>query len=364
MDLRTREQADGSFRRKSRLGNVALTLKPEDDAVPRTAFLGTGFYVPDRVVTNHDLTRWMETSDEWIQERTGIRERRWVPDGGPTGAEMARMATDQALQQAGMEASDIEAIVLATLSPDHSFPGTSAFLQRELGLPGIPALDIRTQCTGFLYGLSIVDSWIRTGQYRTVLLVGVEIQSTGLDLSTRGRDMAVLFGDGAGAAILGATEAEGRGVLSTHLHADGRHAERLWCDAAASSRRPRITPDDLDAGRHYPSMEGREVFKHAVTRMPEAALEALRANALEVEEVDLFIAHQANARISEGVRKKLGITEDRMFNNIHRYGNTTGASIPIALAEAVRSGKVRSGDLLCLVAFGSGFTWGSALVRW
>ncbi|MFC1660163.1 3-oxoacyl-ACP synthase III family protein [Gemmatimonadota bacterium] len=331
----------------------------------KTAFLGTGFYVPEQVVTNDDLAQWMDTSDEWIRERTGILERRWIPrEGGPTGAQMARMATEQALEEAGMEASDIEAIVLATLSPDHSFPGTSAFLQRELGLPGIPALDIRTQCTGFLYGLSIADAWIRTGQYRTVLLVGVEIQSTGLDVSTRGREMAVLFGDGAGAAILGATSAEGGGVVSTHLHADGRHAKDLWCDAGASSRHPRISPEDLEAGRHYPSMQGREVFKNAVIRMPEVALEALAANGLSVEDIDLLIAHQANGRISEGVRKRLGIPSDRMFNNIQRYGNTTGASIPIALAEAVRAGRLRRGDLLCLVAFGSGFTWGSALVRW
>lgn len=330
-----------------------------------TLFLGTGFYVPDRIVTNQDLTRWMETSDEWIQERTGIRERRWVPDDGTlTGARMARFATEEALAAAGLKASDIDAIVLATLSPDHSFPGTSAFLQEELGLPGIPALDIRTQCTGFLYGLSIADAWIRTGQFKTVLLVGVEIQSTGLDLSTEGRDMAVLFGDGAGAALLGVGTGGGRGVLSTHLHADGRHAKHLWCEASSSVKRPRLSQADLDEGRIWPRMEGREVFRHAVTRMPEVALEALEANHLGVEDVDLFIAHQANARISEGVRRKLGVSTERMYDNIQRYGNTTGASIPIALAEAVRKGRLAEGDLLCLVAFGSGFTWGSALIRW
>jgi 3-oxoacyl-[acyl-carrier-protein] synthase-3 len=333
--------------------------------VPKTAFLGTGFYVPERVVTNEDLTHWMDTSDDWIQERTGILERRWIPEtGGPSGAKMAREATEMALADAGMDPSDIDAILLATLSPDHSFPGTSAFLQRELGLPGIPALDIRTQCTGFVYGLSVADAWIRMGQYRTVLLVGVEIQSTGLDLSTEGRDMAVLFGDGAGAVLLGATEEEGKGILSTHLHADGRHAEDLWCDVGSCAKHPRISHEDLDAGRHFPAMHGREVFKNAVTKMPAVALEALEENGLSVEDVDLLIAHQANARISEGVRRKLGVPEERMFNNIHRYGNTTGASIPIALAEAVRAGKLQKGDLLCLVAFGSGFTWGSALVRW
>lgn len=333
--------------------------------MPNTLFLGTGFYVPDRVVTNRDLEGWMETSDEWIRERTGICERRWVPEeGGLTGARMALFAAEQALQEAGKEPEEIDAIVLATLSPDHFFPGTSAFLQAELGLPGVPALDIRTQCTGFLYGLSIADAWIRSGQYRTVLLVGVEIQSTGLDLSTRGRETAVLFGDGAGAALLGASGEEGRGVLSTHLHADGRHAQDLWCEASSSVKRPRISVEDLEEGRVWPRMVGREVFRNAVTRMPEAALESLEANGLGIEDVDLLIAHQANARISEGVMRRLGIAPERMYNNIDRYGNTTAASIPIALAEAVRERKLSEGDLLCLVAFGSGFTWGSALVRW
>jgi 3-oxoacyl-[acyl-carrier-protein] synthase-3 len=277
---------------------------------------------------------------------------------------MARYATEGALEQAGMKASDLDAIVLATLSPDHSFPGTSAFLQAELGLKGIPALDIRTQCTGFVYGISLVDAWIRMGQYRTVLLVGVEIQSTGLDKSTRGRDMAVLFGDGAGAVILGAYDGEDRGVLSTHLHADGGQARMLWGEAGSCANNPRITHDDIDSGRVYPRMDGREVFKNAVTRMPEVAAEALQANGVAPEDVELFIVHQANARITEAVRRRLGIGEERMYNNIQRYGNTTAASIPIALAEAVREDRLKEGDLLCLVAFGSGFTWGSALVRW
>jgi 3-oxoacyl-[acyl-carrier-protein] synthase-3 len=333
--------------------------------VPRTLFLGTGFHVPHRVVTNRELTRWMDTSDEWIRERTGIEERRWIPEGeGVTGAGMARLAAEMALEQAGMGPEELGAIILATLSPDHSFPGTSAFLQAELGVEGIPAMDIRTQCTGFLYGLSVADAWIRTGQYRTILLVGVEIQSTGLDLSTRGRDMAVLFGDGAGAVVLGAGEEEGRGVLSTHLHADGRHAKDLWCEASSSFKHPRLSVEDLQEGRIWPKMDGREVFRNAVSRMPEAAMEALQANGLGVEDVDLLIAHQANARISEGVRRKLGIPPERMHNNIDRYGNTTAASIPIALAEAVQEGGLREGDLLCLVAFGAGFTWASALVRW
>jgi 3-oxoacyl-[acyl-carrier-protein] synthase-3 len=329
----------------------------------RSAVLSVGHYAPDRVVTNEELTRYMDTSDEWIQERTGIQERRWVPEG-MSGAEMAHRASLQALERAGLETSDVDAIVLGTLSPDHTFPGTAVFLQRELGLSGIPALDIRTQCTGFVYGMSIADGWIRSGQYRTVLLVGVEIQSTGLDVSTRGRDMAVLFGDGAGAAVLQATDEPDRGVLSTHLHADGEFAEILWCERGSCKNHPRITHEDIDSGRIYPTMDGREVFKHAVTRMPEAAHEAVEANGLTLEDVKLVVPHQANLRISEMVRRRLRLPEEKVFNNIQKYGNTTAASIPIALSEAWEQGRFQKGDLVCLVAFGSGFTWGSALIRW
>ena len=335
----------------------------KEGVLPTTAFLGTGFYVPERVVSNQDLSERMDTSDEWIVERTGIRERRWVSEG-ETGAGMALSASTDALEEAGMGPADVDAIILATLSPDHFFPGTGVFLQRELGLAGVPALDIRDQCTGFLYGLSVADAWIKSGQYSTILLVGVEIQSTGIDVTTRGRDMAVLFGDGAGAVVLGATEEEDRGVLSTHLHADGRHAEILWCDAASSARHPRITAEDLEAGRHHPSMVGKEVFKHAVRRMPEVVQEALSANGLTTEDIDLLIPHQANLRISEMVRRRLGLPEDRVYNNIERYGNTTAATIPIALAEVVDKGLLGRGDLLALTAFGSGLTWGSALIRW
>lgn len=331
--------------------------------MPRTAIVGTGFHVPDRIVTNEELTRYMDTSDDWIRERTGIRERRWV-DEGTSSADMARRASLRALSAAGLEAGDVDAIVLATLSPDHFFPGTGVFLQRELGVEGIPAIDLRAQCSGFIYGLSVADAFIRAGQYRTVLLVGVEIQSTGLDVSTRGRDMAVLFGDGAGAAVLQATEDPTRGVLSTHLHADGRHAETLWADSPSSARHPHVSAEDLDAGRQYPRMDGREVFKHAVTRMPEAVSEALQANGLTTDEIDLLIPHQANLRISQMVQRRLGLDDERVFNNIERYGNTTAATIPIALAEAVDQGRLAEGDLLGLVAFGSGFTWASALVRW
>jgi 3-oxoacyl-[acyl-carrier-protein] synthase-3 len=331
--------------------------------VIRSAIVGTGHYVPERVVTNDDLTQWMDTSDEWITERTGIKERRWVPEG-MSSADMSREASLMALEDAGMEASDVDAILLATLSPDHQFPGTGVYLQRELGLEGIPALDLRTQCTGFVYGLSVADAWIRAGVYRTVLVVGVEIQSTGLDVSTEGRDLAVLFGDGAGGAVVTATEEEGRGILATNIHADGRHAEALWLEASSSKKNPRITHEDIDEGRIYPRMDGRTVFINAVTRMPEAAMEALADAGLSTDDLDLVIPHQANLRIAQGVQKKLRLPDEKMFNNIQKYGNTTAASIPIALSEAVREGRIERGDLVCLVAFGSGFTWGATLMRW
>jgi 3-oxoacyl-[acyl-carrier-protein] synthase-3 len=329
----------------------------------RTVIAGTGFYVPDHVVTNEELTRYMDTSDEWIVERSGIRERRWV-DEGMSGADMGRRASLMALEEAGLEPGAVEAIVLATLSPDHFFPGTGVFLQKELGLPGIPALDVRTQCTGFLYGLSVADAWIRTGQHRTILVVGVEIHSTGLDLTTRGRDISVLFGDGAGAVVLTAADDGERGILSTHLHADGRYADVLWAEFASSKHHPRITRELMDEGRHYPKMQGKEVFKHAIVRMPEAVHEALAANGLAIADLDLLIPHQANLRITQMVQRRLGLSEEQVVSNIDRYGNTTAATIPIALAESVRGGRLQRGDLLCLVAFGSGFTWGSALVRW
>lgn len=331
--------------------------------MPSTVIQGTGYSVPDRVVTNDDLAQLMDTSDEWIRERTGIQERRWVHEG-TTSADMALEASRMALEEAGMEADQVDAIILATLSPDHFFPGTGVFLQRALGAGTIPALDIRAQCSGFVYGLSVADAWIRSGQYRTILLVGVEIQSTGLDVTDRGRDMAVLFGDGAGAAVLTATEDDARGVLCTEIHSQGEHAEILWGESPSSARHPFISQDDLEAGRQHPRMVGREVFKHAVSRMPEVVLSALESQNLSTEDIDLLIPHQANLRISQMVQRRLDLPDHKVFNNIHRYGNTTAATIPIALAEAVREGRLERGDLLCLTAFGSGFTWGSALIRW
>jgi 3-oxoacyl-[acyl-carrier-protein] synthase-3 len=301
--------------------------------------MGTGGYLPERVLTNTELERMVDTTDEWIRERTGIRERRWV-EPGDRGSRLAAEATRRALEHAGLEAGDLDAIVFATLSPDHYFPGNGVFLQRALGVRGIPCVDVRNQCTGFLYALSIADAWIRTGTYRRVAVVGSEIQSVGLDRTTRGRDVTVLFGDGAGAAILEAGATDGRGVLRVALHADGRHAEKLWLPAPGSSYPGFFSVDQIEQGLIFPRMEGREVFKHAVVRMPEAVREVLEAEGLTVQEVDLLIPHQANLRISEAVQKSLGLPDDKVFNNIQRYANTTAATIPMALAEAVQQGRL------------------------
>ncbi len=329
----------------------------------RTEFISTGFYVPERVVTNDEFTQWMDTSDEWIRTRTGIRERHWASDAQAT-SDLALEAAKLTLDRAGVKASDIDCIVFATLSPDYMFPGAGVYLQRKLGISTVPCIDIRNQCTGFIYGLSVADAWIRTGQYRRVLLVGAELQSAGLDLTTRGRDLAVLFGDGAGAALLGPTEDGGRGVLSTHIFADGSNAELLWCDLGGTANRPRISAEQIEKGMHWPRMVGREVFKHASTRMPESVMAALRTAGLRTDDIKLLIAHQANQRISEMVQKQLGLRDEQIYNNIERYGNTTAASIPIALDECVQAGRLVRGDLLILTAFGSGFTWGSAAIRW
>jgi 3-oxoacyl-[acyl-carrier-protein] synthase III len=332
--------------------------------MPRTEFISTGFHVPDRVVTNQEMTQWWDTSDEWIRERTGIEQRHWVRFGEESGSDLAVEATRIALEKADMKAEDLDCIIFATLSPDVFFPGSGVFLQRKLGIPGIPALDVRNQCTGFLYGLSVADAWIRTGQYRRILLVGAEVHSTGMDWNRDADSVQFLFGDGAGAVILGPTEEEGRGILSTHLHSDGTHAEKLWCESDSSARFPRISHQDLEEGRHYPKMDGGFVFRHAVRRMPEAVLHALGVHGLGVEDIDLLIAHQANLRINETVARRLGLEEDQCYNNIQRFGNTTAATIPIALDECVEQGRLKRGDLLVLTGFGSGFTWGSAAIRW
>jgi 3-oxoacyl-[acyl-carrier-protein] synthase-3 len=331
--------------------------------MPRTEFIATGMYVPPRVVTNDELAVMMDTSDEWIIQRTGIKQRHWV-EPGTTCSALAAEATRMALQRAGLLATDLDCIVFATASPDHFFPGNGVFLQRLLGIPDIPALDLRNQCTGFVYGLSVADAWIRCGQYKRVLLVGAEIQSPGLDPTTAGRDTAVIFGDGAGVAILGPTDDVARGVLSTHLFSDGRYAEKLWMDGPGLSHVPWISADMLADGKARIQMEGREVFKSATTKMPESVHQALARHGFTTADIKLLIAHQANLRISEMVQKQLGLRDDQVFNNIQRYGNTTAASIPIALHEALELGRLSRGELLILTAFGSGFTWGSAAIRW
>lgn len=327
--------------------------------------VGLGHHVPERVVGNDDLSRLMDTSDEWIQQRTGIRERHFVTaDAGP--ADLAVPASRQALDAAGVRAADLDLVVLATLSPDVEFPASAALLQRHLGIRGMPALDVHDQCSGFIYALSVGDAFIRSGRAKRVLVCGAETHSTGLDLTTQGREVAVIFGDGAGAAVLAAEDDPRRGILSTHLHSEGRYAEKLMVEAPASRSWPRITEDMLDdpGSRLWPRMEGRYVFKHAVTRFPEVVREALDANGYGVADLDLFIPHQANLRISEFVAATLEIPAEKVFNNIQRYGNTTAASIPIALHEACEGGLVRDGSLVCLGAFGAGFTWAAALVRW
>ncbi len=329
----------------------------------RTEFISTGFYVPERVVKNDDLTQWMETSDEWIRTRTGIQERRWVNPGTFT-SDLALEAAKIALDRAGLKPSHIDCIIFATLSPEYFFPGGGVYLQNKLGISQIPALDVRNQCSGFLYGLSVADAWIKTGQYKRILLVGAECQSPGIDLSTRGRDVGVIFADGAGAAVLGPTSDGKRGVLSTHLFSDGAYSQMLFCDLGGCAHTPRLTHELLDQGLQWAQMQGREVFKHATTRMPEAIRLALETNGEKQDDIKVMIPHQANLRISEMVQRQLGLRDDQVYNNIQKFGNTTAASIPIALDECVQAGKVQRGDLVVLAAFGAGFTWGSAAIRW
>lgn len=333
--------------------------------MPHARITGVGYYVPEQVVTNDDLTQWMETSDEWIQERTGIRERRYFTYGKETNASMATAASRQALERAGITANNVDVIVYATITPDYFFPGSAFLMQRELGMDGKPVIDIREQCSGFVYALSIADQFIKSGMYRTALVVGSEIQSTWINKSTAGRNVAVIFGDGAGAAVVQATEDPAHRILSTHLHADGRFAEDLYVKEPGSSRPNRAaTKDMIDEGGFDVVMNGNAVFKHAVVRFGEVIQEALDTNGYQPDDISLLIPHQANIRISDYVRNQLGLAPERVVNNIERFGNTTAASIPIALAEAWEQGRIKEGDLLCMAAFGSGFTWASALVRW
>jgi 3-oxoacyl-[acyl-carrier-protein] synthase-3 len=323
-----------------------------------------GFYVPENVVTNDDLAKIITTSDEWIEQRTGIKERRYVADDQGT-ADMALIATQRCLADAGKKAEDIDFIILATLSPDHNFPAASQFLQGYLDIPPTPAIDVHAQCTGFLYAMTLADQCIRTGLYDNVLVIGSETHSTGLEFADRGRAVTVIFGDGAGAVLLSpAEEGDSHVLMNSHLYAEGQYAKKLWVEYPASKYRPRLTKEAMDEGRHFPAMEGRPVFNHAITRMPEVILEALEAGGFTKEDVDLFILHQANLRINQFVMHKLEVPPEKMFNNIERYGNTTAATIPICLCEARDFGLLKDGMLVCFCAFGAGFTWGATLMRW
>lgn len=325
---------------------------------------GVGHYVPERTVTNKDLEKIMDTTDEWIRERTGIVERHYFQEGVDTTANMGAQAARSALKMANLEATDLDMIVFATLSPDYVFPGSGVLLQRELGIKEIPALDVRNQCSGFIYALAVADQFIKTGMYNNVLVVGSEIHSSGLDFSTRGRGVSVIFGDGAGAAVLTPSESTDKGILSTHLHADGEFAEELAVLNPGSNKSDRLTHEMIDDGSIYPYMNGNTVFKHAVTRFPEVIEEALQKNGYKASDIDMLVPHQANLRITSFIQQKMGLPAEKVMSNIHKYGNTTAASVPIALSEAVEEGRIKESDLVCLAAFGSGFTWASALIRW
>jgi 3-oxoacyl-[acyl-carrier-protein] synthase-3 len=332
--------------------------------VMRSRVVGTGSCVPDRVVTNADLMQLMDTTEEWIEQRTGIRERRWIDDGQKP-SDLATGATLAALEEAELEVSDIDCILLATLSAEHDFPGTSFFLHESIGAGTIPCIDLRAQCSGFLFALQMADALIVAGRYERVLVVGCEVHSTGLDKSTAGRDVTVIFGDGAGAVVLeGVDGLDGPGVLDVRVHAEGKHAKRLWTEAPGSAAPVRLTHEMIDDRRIFPYMDGRFVFKHAVTRMPEVLLETLNSAGVKIDDIDLFLFHQANLRINEFVAQKLEIPESKLMNNIQRLGNCSAAALPILLAEASREGRIKAGQLVSLTAFGSGFTWGSAVLRW
>ena len=328
---------------------------------------GLGFYVPENVVTNDDLSKLMDTSDEWIQERTGIQQRRHALRGSDTTTSMGVKASLKAIEAAKINKEEIDFIVFATLSPDFYFPGCGVLVQKELGLPTIGALDIRNQCSGFIYALSVADQYIKTGMYKNILVIGAETQSPALDMSTRGRNMAVLVGDGAGAAIVSRSDDPERGILSTHLHSQGEHAEQLAMITPGVGTKwvtELLAENDPDDVSYYPNMNGQFVFKNAVVRFAEVIEEGLKTNGLSNKDINMLIPHQANLRISQFVQHQFKLTDEQVFNNIMKYGNTTAASVPIALTEAVQQGKIKDGDLVVLAAFGSGFTWASAIIRW
>jgi len=329
--------------------------------------IGLGYFVPENVVTNDELSKLMDTNDEWIQERTGIKERRHVVKGEDTTSSMGVKAARIAIERAGIDKDEIDFIVFATLSPDYYFPGPGVLAQRDLGIKTVGAIDIRNQCSGFVYGISLADQYIKSGMYKNVLVIGSELHSGGLDMTTRGRGVSVIFGDGAGAVVLAREEDNSKGILSTHLHSEGAHAEELSLIAPGMGKRwvlDILKDNDPDDESYFPYMNGQFVFKNAVVRFSEVIMEGLKANSLEPTDIDMLIPHQANLRISQFIQQKLRLGDDQVYNNIMKYGNTTAASIPIALTEVWEQGKIKEGDLVVLAAFGSGFTWGSAIIRW
>ena len=349
--------------------------------MPRSKIAGIGMYVPEQVVTNDDLSKYMDTSDAWIQERTGIQQRRFAHRTEETTTTMGVEAAKIAIERAGITPQEIDFIIFATLSPDYYFPGCGVLVQREMKMKEIGALDVRNQCSGFIYALSVADQFIKTGMYKNILVIGSEKHSFGLDFTTRGRNVSVIFGDGAGAVVLQPTDEEGRGILSTHLHSDGESAEVLamynpGTHANHWGTKNYMSYDDAEIGQMafshkmideaqiFPQMDGQAVFKKAIVKFPEVIQEALQANGYTTNDISLLIPHQANLRISQFVQQKLKLANNKIYNNIQRYGNTTAASIPIALCEAWQEGKIKDGDLICLAAFGSGFTWASALIKW
>lgn len=359
--------------------NKSLPCPFKTIAMPQSIIAGIGKYVPKNIYTNNDLGRFMDTNDEWIVERTGIKERRYAERLGETTTTMAIEAATVAIERAGLTPQDIDFIIFATLSPDYYFPGCGVLVQREMKMKEIGALDIRNQCSGFLYAISVADQFIKTGMYKNILVIGSEKHSFGLDFSTRGRNISVIFGDGAGAVVLQATEDKDRGILSTHLHSNGESAEILamynggthanrWGEFADFGNNEIgntfVTREMVEKEQNFPVMDGQAVFKKAVDKFPEVILEALDANGMKPENIDMLIPHQANLRISQFIQKRLRLPEEKVFNNIQRYGNTTAASVPIALCEAWEEGRIKKGDLVCLAAFGSGFTWASALLKW
>ena len=323
--------------------------------------IGIGHYTPTNIVSNDDLSKLMDTSHDWIVERTGIEDRRFAKDQGPS--DLAIPASNLALKKAGLKKDDIDFIIFATSTPDYYIPGSSSIFQDKMNFKNIGCLDIRVQCSGFIYAISIAEQYVKTGQFNNILVIGSEVQSTAMNLTTEGRDTAVIFADGAGAVVISSSKKGGK-ILSTHLHSEGKYAKELWVESPSSRLNPTIDSNAIKDGRQFLKMNGREVFKHAVKRFPEVILEGLDFNNLGLEDISILIPHQANLRISKFIQKKLNLSDNQIFSNIHKYGNTTAASVPIALSEAVENKRISSKDIVVLAAFGSGFAWGSCILEW